>query len=119
MTTDAEEDSLNWDTMIDTVMEFIPAKLSHTEWRTLRDDIHTTIWAYVGDIFDASSIEFYPSREGAEARLFMSISEYSADFQKGIKISDIIDRAYSSESLVEIRDMLDAKIPDMAKKAIV
>lgn len=119
MTTDTDEDSINWDAMIDSIMEIIPAKLSQSEWRSLRDDINTYIWAYVGDIFDASSIEFHTYKDGVKARIFMSVSENSADFQKGIKISDILNMAYSSEPLIAIRDMLDAKIAEMAEKAIV
>ena len=118
MTTDTEEDSLNWDALIDSIMEIIPAKLSHSEWRSLRDNIHTYIWAYVGDIFDESSIEFHTQRDGIEARLFMSISENSEDFQKGIKISDILEKAYSSEPLIAIRDMLDAKIAEMVEQGL-
>lgn len=116
--TNSDEESLNWDGMIDSVMEIIPAKLSHREWRSLRDNIHTYIWAYVGDVFDESSIEFHTSRDGIEARLFMSVSEDSDDFQKGIKISDIVEKAYSSKPLIAIRDMLDIKIAEMVEKGV-
>lgn len=118
MTTDTEEESLNWDAMIDSIMEIIPAKLSHTEWRKLRDDIHTLIWAYVGSIFNESSIELHTYKDGVKARIFMSVSEMSDDFQKGIKISDILSMAYSSEPLIAIRDMLDAKIAEMVEQGL-
>lgn len=117
MQNDAEKDEgPEWDSMVETVMDLIPAKLSHSEWRGLRDNIHTALWSYVGDIFDASSIEFRNRKDNPEIRLWMTIGRDCADFQKGFDITEILQKAYSRDALASLRDMLDARIAEMDRE---
>ena len=106
-----------WDDMIETIMDSIPVKLSNSEGKSVRNAIRDLIWAYVGDIFSRSSIEFHKSREGnAEVRLWMSIGQERVDFQKGFDTKEVIADSYSIEGLQLTCDVLTARIEEMQRE---
>ena len=110
-TVDARQE---WDSMIETVMDAIPAKLSHKEWTSLRENIHDVTWSYVSEIFTRSSIAFHRSRDGhSEVRLWMTVGADCVDFQKAFLISDAIATACSIEGLKLARDALEQRIKVM------
>lgn len=107
-----------WDSMIENVMDLIPAKLSNSEWRSLRENINTAIWDYVREIFEQSSIQFLKTRDGkSEIRLWMSVGQDCVDFQKGFDPQTVLSEAYSWEALTLARDMLTARIDAMKQEA--
>ena len=106
-----------WDDMIETVMDLMPAKLSSSEWRAVSDNIHTAIRAYVGDIFTRSSFAFRKTRDGkSEVRLWMSIGQDCVDFQKGFDTEKAIADSVSIEGLQLARDVLTARIEEIQRE---
>jgi len=70
--------------MIGTVMDLIPAKLSHSESRSTREKMNTAIWNYVAEIFERSEMEFRKTRDGeSQVLLWLSIGEDYVDFSEG------------------------------------
>jgi hypothetical protein len=106
-----------WDDMIETVMDLIPAKLSHSEWRSTRENINTAIRNYVAEIFERSEMEFRTTREGeSQVRLWMSIGEDCVDFQKGIDTKKVAEGSYAIEGLIHTRDVLTARIEHLQRE---
>jgi hypothetical protein len=105
-----------WNDMIETVMDLIPAKLSSSEWRSLRDSINKVIWGYVESIFDHSTIAFEKSLDcKSKVRLWMTVGEECVNFQKNYDTEEIIAEAYSIEALELARDILDTRIAEMKR----
>jgi len=44
-----------WDDMIDRVVDLIPAKMTPRECRELRENVHNSLWASIGDLFDKAT----------------------------------------------------------------
>ncbi|MGL3823677.1 hypothetical protein [Sphingopyxis sp. R3-92] len=109
-----------WDAMIDTVMDLIPAKMTPRECRDLRENIHNSLWASVGDLFAQSTIEFRRSHgEESEIRLWMSVGLDCVDFQKGFATNAVAAKAFSQEDLTRARDILTGRIEAMQREEVV
>ena len=106
-----------WDAMIDGVMDLIPAKMTPRECRDLRENIHTWLWASIGDLFDQATIELRRSRGvESEIRLWMTVGPDCVDFQKGFATQEVVAKAFSQESLIPARDILTARIEEMQRE---
>ena len=44
-----------WDDMIDRVVDLIPAKMTPRECRELRENVHNSLWASIGDLFNSAA----------------------------------------------------------------
>lgn len=109
-----------WDAMIDRVVDLIPAKMTPRECRELRENVHNSLWASVGDLFDKATIEFRRSRGGeSEIRLWMEVGPDCVDFQKGFATKTITAKAYSEEGLLLARDALTARIEELQREKTV
>lgn len=106
-----------WEAMIDTVMDLIPAKMTPRECRDLRENIHNSLWVSIADLFDKATIEIH-RRRGVESeiRLWMSVGADCVDFQKGFPTHDVVAKAHSQENLILARDILTARIEEMQRE---
>ena len=106
-----------WDAMIETIMDLIPAKMTPRECRELRENIHNSLWASISDLFDQATIEIH-RRRGVESeiRLWMSVGPDCVDFQKGFATQALVAKAHSQESLMLARDILTARIEEMQRE---
>src|SRR3546814_20578280 len=103
-----------WDDMIDRVVDLIPAKMTPRECRELRENVHNSLWAAIGDLFDKDTMEIRRSRgTESEIRLWMKVGTDCVDFQKGFNTKELVERAYSKECLAPARDILTARIEKM------
>lgn len=117
MSEEIDPDFFDWEGMIDTIMDFVPVKMTPRECRELRANIDTSLFASIRDLFDRSSIEFRKSRgEGSEIRLWMSVGQDCVDFQRGFETSAIVAEAYNREDLERARDILTARIEEMQRE---
>src|SRR3546814_1979819 len=82
-----------WDDMIDRVVDLIPAKMTPRECRELRENVHNSLWASIGDLFDKATIEIRRSRgTESEIRLWMTVGpdrseEHTSGLQSLMRIS--------------------------------
>ncbi|PKP97445.1 MAG: hypothetical protein CVT74_14090 [Alphaproteobacteria bacterium HGW-Alphaproteobacteria-13] len=109
-----------WDDMIDRVVDLIPAKMTPRECRELRENVHNSLWASIGDLFDKATIEIRRSRgTESEIRLWMTVGPDCVDFQKGFNTKELVAKAYSKECLTLARDILTARIEEMQREKTV
>lgn len=106
-----------WDEMVDAIVDLVPVKLSSTEWRELREKIHTCLWEYIRDLFDSSAIEFRDRNGASEVRLWMTVGQDCVDFQKGFATDEVVAKAYSVTPLSLAKDAIAKGIAAMEREA--